>query len=92
MNMITYGLSVLVLVVKVREWICMNRDCVSSVFSLLLDSFSDFSDIPVLWTPERSLIIINEQHATDGLRDPYAVKLCARAPCGSQNLPPVHHQ
>ena len=41
MNMITYGLSVLVLVVKVREWICMNKDCVSSVFSLLLDSFSD---------------------------------------------------
>ena len=41
MNMITYGLSVLILVVKVREWICMNKDCVSSVFSLLLDSFSD---------------------------------------------------
>ena len=31
MNMITYGLSVLVLVVKVREWFCMNKDCVSSV-------------------------------------------------------------
>ena len=41
MNMITYGLSVLVLVVKVREWFGMNEDCVSSVFSLLLDSFSD---------------------------------------------------
>ena len=31
MNMITYRLSVLVLVVKVREWFCMNKDCVSSV-------------------------------------------------------------
>ena len=41
MNMITYGLSVLVLVVKVRELFCMNKDCGCSVFSLLLDSFSD---------------------------------------------------
>ena len=41
MNMITYGLSISVLVVKVREWFGMNKDCVSSVFSLLLDSFSD---------------------------------------------------
>ena len=53
----------------------------------------------MLWTPERSQIIINKQHGTEDLHTMTCqsvyinvVKLSARATCGSLNLPLAHRQ